>query len=77
MSNTPRVQSNRFHSEIEYTRANGEGVHSDLMGGDFSKMVLDSEARQMLHDALDEWLNNSNGTGHFVISSEKSPILED
>jgi hypothetical protein len=47
------------------------------MGGDFSKMVLDSEARQMLHDALDEWLNNSNGTGHFVISSEKSPILED
>lgn len=62
--------NNRVHSEIEYTDKNGECMHSDLVGGVFNKIVKSDEARKILHDALDEWLNNSNGTGHFIISSD-------
>lgn len=44
--------------EIQYG-----GIHSDLCGTD----VRDPEWREVLHSALDEWLNNSNGDGCFYV----------
>lgn len=28
------------------------------------------EWRKFLHDTLDEWLDNSGGTGHFIVGGE-------
>lgn len=46
--------------EIQYG-----GIHSDLCGTD----VRDPEWREVLHSALDEWLNNSNGDGCFYVGN--------
>jgi hypothetical protein len=45
-------------SEVQYMTADGL-AHSDLPTDD----------RKLLHRALDEWLNNSGGTGFFYIGS--------
>ena len=55
------------HGEIEYVRGDGTKVHSDICpcNCDFSNM--DEKYREYLHISLDEWLNESNGTGCFYI----------
>lgn len=40
-------------------------IHSDLCGTD----VHSPEWREVLHSALDEWLNNSNGDGCFYVGN--------
>lgn len=59
------------HAEIEYTRPNGENVHSDICPPkcDFNNINL--KYREFLHKCLDEWLDESNGTGGFYIKQEK------
>lgn len=53
-----------MNSEIQY----GDGVHSDL--GTSHENVLRSPAyRQTLHEALDEYLNNTNGEGFFYVGN--------
>lgn len=44
--------------EIQY-----DGIHSDLCGSN----LHDSEWREVLHSALDEWLDKSNGDGCFYV----------
>lgn len=48
------------------------GIHSDIChacGDPGEGPPLDDEYRKFLHDCLDEWLDNSNGTGHFVVGN--------
>lgn len=59
-------------AEIEY----GPGIHSDICppGCDIARVDEpcgdDGETyRSFLHDCLDEWLDNSNGTGIFYIKN--------
>lgn len=46
--------------EIQY-----DGIHSDLCGSNLS----DPEWRKVVHSALDEWLDKSNGDGCFYIGN--------
>ena len=59
----------KTHAEIEYQREDGTWIHSDICprGCDFKN--ANSEYRKNLHDFLDEWLNNGNGTGIFYIAN--------
>jgi hypothetical protein len=62
-------QVNHICAEIQYSSKDGN-VHSDLCcEGDNPKfqMLQCPEYRKMLHAALDEWLNKSNGTGYFYV----------
>jgi hypothetical protein len=56
---------------IEYASSEevmGSDVHSDVCppGCDPANMAGE-RWRERIHQALDEWLNKSNGTGHFII----------
>ena len=46
--------------EIQY-----DGIHSDLCGSNLS----DPEWRKVVHSALDEWLDKSNGDGCFYVGN--------
>lgn len=57
-----------IHGEIEYVREDGTKVHSDICPKDCDSEGLKSSAyRKYLHDALDEWLDESRGTCGFYI----------
>jgi len=55
--------SNHICSEIQYGH-----VHSDLCGVD----LHDQDWRNLLHQALDEWLDKSNGDGCFYVGDVAS-----
>lgn len=58
----------KVHAEIEYVKESGDKIHSDICpGGCNSNGLNDSEYREFLHKCLDEWLDNSRGTGGFYI----------
>lgn len=59
-------------AEIEYTKKDGNNIHSDL-DFDFGSK---EEMRKILHDCLDEWLDKSDGTGGFYLRNEKH-LFED
>jgi len=61
------VQRTVVISEIEYTNSAGKSVHSDLINGEIT-----NECRNILHTALDEWLDMSNGTGSFYVRGNES-----
>lgn len=52
------IMSNHICSEIQYGY-----VHSDLCGTDLSNQ----DWRNLLHTALDEWLDKSGGDGCFYV----------
>ena len=57
--------------QIEYTRqSDGMSIHSDInpKKGLFSN--IDAKYKKLLHECLNEWLENSNGTGAFRIYQE-------
>lgn len=59
----------KFCAEIQYETSEG-GVHSDLCHNcnpSAEVREVTEEFRQVLHRALDEWLNKSNGTGAFWV----------
>ena len=65
----------KVHAEIEYQREDEERgykhwVHSDICPPNCDLNNLSDEYRQYLHDNLDEWLNESRGTGIFYITGE-------
>jgi hypothetical protein len=61
-----------IHAEIEYLTKDGINIHSDICPPDcYSGNLSDQAYREYLHDCLDEWLENSNGTGGFYIKEEK------
>jgi len=63
------------HAEVEYTNKNGDSIHSDLCPADCRFENIDDDYRNILHKCLDEWLNNSNGTGMFYIANEANVEL--
>lgn len=62
----------KVHAEIEYTReSDNTPIHSDICPRECSSNNLkDPEYRKFIHDCLDEWLDNSNGTGGFYIKNQ-------
>ena len=66
----PKPEPKHICAEVFYESPEGN-VHSDLCIEDISgNFHIDTDYRKFLHDNLDEWLNNSNGTGHFVVGIE-------
>lgn len=61
----------KVHAEIEYLNVFNQKVHSDLCPPDCDYRKISAEHYKSLHDALDEWIYKSNGTGIFYIGSEK------
>jgi hypothetical protein len=56
---------------IEYTNEEGMPVHSDLCPPNCSPNWMEGEEwREFLHATLDNWLDKSGGTGHFVIGGQ-------
>lgn len=53
-------------AEIIYQRPDGVFIHSDI-GVRCADNLSDEEWRKYLHDCLDEWLDESRGTGVFYI----------
>ena len=62
------------HAEVAYGEG-AESVHSDICPREHFFFYIDDEYREFLHANLDEWLNNSNGTGFFYIGNV--PALAD
>ena len=60
----------KVHSEVYYTNKDGSNIHSDTCPPDCDFNKIDDKYRKYLHDLLDEWLNNSNGTGIFYVKQE-------
>lgn len=61
----------RVHAEIEYVRADGMRIHSDICPPDCSSEGLkDAKYRAFLHKCLDEWLDKSDGSLGFYIKDE-------
>jgi len=60
----------RVHAEIIYKNANGDSVHSDICPPQCDFTNINEEYKLFLHQCLDEWLENSNGTGTFYIREE-------
>ena len=58
------------HAEIEYQLNGDVWVHSDICPKMCKWENLDEEHRKYLHACLDEWLDNSGGSGHFYIENE-------
>ena len=62
--------ANKVHAEIEYTGKTGS-IHSDICPEYCSSTYLkDEDYRKLLHKCLDEWLDESNGTGMFYIKGD-------
>lgn len=60
----------KFCGEIAYERKDVGGVHSDICWNCNPKaddQTISDNHRKFLHNCLDEWLDNSNGTGGFWI----------
>ena len=63
----------KFCGEIAY-EPEGTSVHSDICfrcAPAAEDKELDEEFRKFLHNALDEWLDKSNGTGGFWLGDPK------
>lgn len=70
-------------AEIMYNKIDPERgyeylIHSDIgpAYGDLSKGLQKSDFRKFLHDNLDEWLDNSDGTGIFFITGESQKYFK-
>jgi hypothetical protein len=58
----------KLQAEIEYIRADGTKVHSDIEPPEFdSENMNDPKWRAFIHNCLDEWIDKSQGTGCFYI----------
>lgn len=69
------------HAEIEYRRVDTDSrhehwVHSDICPPGCDLSNISDEYKKFLHDCLDEWLDNSNGTGIFYITAETDKYLK-
>ena len=63
-------------AEIEYIDENLETRHSDIGPHGGLMKNITPEHRKFLHDNLDEWLDNSDGTGIFYITGESDEYLK-
>jgi hypothetical protein len=60
----------RCHAEAEYQKTDGTWVHSDICPPQCLWSNMSEEHKKYLHDCLDEWLSESNGSGQFYIENE-------
>jgi len=61
----------KVHAEISYRKNDGTSVHSDICPQNHDAgMINNKEYKEFLHECLNEWLNNSNGSGGFYIKEE-------
>lgn len=61
----------RVHAEIKYITDKGEHVYSHICPPDCdSHQMSNLEWRKFIHDLLNEWLDNSRGTGEFSIKGQ-------
>lgn len=59
------------HAEIEYIDENNNKIHSDICPPNCNSDGLkNKDYRKFLHECLDEWLDNSNGSCGFYIKDE-------
>jgi hypothetical protein len=65
------------HGEIEYQKEDGTWVHSDICPKQCKWENMTEGHKQYLVDSLREWLDNSNGSGHFYIENEGYRTGED
>lgn len=59
-------------AEYMYTREDGQTLHSDVCPPGHDSRNMGEEYRDFLHGCLDEWLDKSGGSGHFVIGQASS-----
>jgi len=64
------MSSKEVHGEIEYIKGDGMKIHSDVCPPDCNFNKINKGYREYLHTVLDEWIDNSNGSGGFYIKSE-------
>lgn len=57
-------KTDHFHGEIFYEKVGIGNVHSDLCSHKITE-----EYRELLHSALDEFLNNYNPNGGFYVGN--------
>ena len=59
------------HGEIQYETAEGN-VGSDICfrSKSWAENIADPRVRKFLHESLDEWLDESNGTGFFYLGTD-------
>lgn len=63
----------RFCGEIQYGDESTGWVHSDICfncGPRAEDEELGPEVRKILHEALDEWLDKSKGSGAFWVGDQ-------
>ena len=67
---------NRVHGEIFYdNKEKCQIVHSDICPPNCSPMDMNNKKyKDFLHRCLEEWLENSGGTGYFYIKSEEEKL---
>lgn len=68
-----------FCGAIQYMRDNVGPVHSDIClhrNPAHSEDGLTDDYRKFLHDCLDEWLDNSDGTGCFWVGDPVEMVNE-
>jgi hypothetical protein len=66
--------NNKVHAEIEYVNPSGS-MKAPIHPIDCDSKNLTSKGyRDLLHCCLDEWLDNSNGSGCFYIKNSKYVI---
>jgi hypothetical protein len=56
----------RVCAEFQY-EGDGSPIHSDICPHNCDAKHMTEKYRAFLHSCLDEWLDNSNGTGGFII----------
>jgi hypothetical protein len=61
---------NNVHAQIEYLKDDGTKIHSDICPPECDLLKLTKKRREFLHACLDEWLDESKGTGAFWIHQE-------
>jgi hypothetical protein len=59
--------SKKIHAEIQINGS--KPIHSDVCPPDCEWRNIDDNYRKFLHLVLDEYLDNSNGTGYFYIGT--------
>lgn len=59
----------KVQAEIEYQKPNGEWIHSDIEPYDCLFENLDNDHKKFLHGCLDDWIDDSRGTGCFYIKN--------
>ena len=60
----------KVHAEIQYYKENGDSIHSDICPDNCDFANVDPLYKELLHRLLDEWLDNSKGSGMFYIAEE-------